>query len=498
MNLAEEIFQRARPDAVALIEGGRSLTFGELEDASAEAARGLLVAGLPRREPGRIPRIALACPNGIEHVVLALAVLRAGGCLVPVAAELAAPEREALLRTVAVDALIVSDRFPWPGRTAEGTRIPLLLPERGAALFPRLGGQNGAPPCFEESELARVDPAFIRFSSGTTGAAKGVVLSHATLLARVESANRRLGIGPEDRVVWILSMAHHFAVSIMLYLLKGAATVIAPSHLAEEVLAEGIRHGGTVLYGAPFHHGLLAAEPSGRAWPGLRLAVSTAAPLPAATAAAFAARYGVPLSQGLGLIEVGLPFLNTTAPREKPGSVGRPSRDEEGDAEARLCDVETGLPVGPCETGELHLRCPGMLDAYLSPWQPREAILAPGGWFRTGDLARFDAEGYLHLVGRAKSVINVAGMKCFPEEVEAVLQACPGVAAVRVRSREHARFGSVPVAEIVPAAGAAPSVPGMVQACRAALAPYKIPVHFELVTALPRTPSGKIRRQELP
>jgi long-chain acyl-CoA synthetase len=155
-----------------------------------------------------------------------------------------------------------------------------------------------------------LNPAFIRFSSGTTGTSKGIVISHESLLARVTAANRGLRIGPEDRVVWILPMAHHFAVSIMLYLLHGATTIIENSHLAEDVLNAGTKHGGTVLYGAPFHHALLATEGSGRAWPTLRLAVSTAATLPLATAQAFDQRYGVALSQGLGIIEVGLPLLN--------------------------------------------------------------------------------------------------------------------------------------------------------------------------------------------
>jgi len=493
MNIVDQVFERAPRHAVALIEGEQSLSFAELEAAVENAIRVLRAAGLPRREPARVPRIGLACPNSSDHVVLALAVLRAGGCLVPVAGELASPEREAVLRTVDVDALILSDRLPWPERasSANGTGA-VRLPGLNATLFPKLTAErrerNGRA-CFGEAELAAVDPAFIRFSSGTTGEAKGVVLSHATLLARIESASRRLAIGPEDRIVWILSMAHHFAVSIMLYLLKGAATIITASHLAEDVLGDGIRHGGTVLYGSPFHHALLAAEPSGRRWPALRLAVSTAAPLPPATAEAFHRRFGVPLSQGLGLIEVGLPFLNTTAPLEKPGSVGRPC----GDAEVRILNLDTGLPAGPCETGELYIRCEGMLDAYLSPWRPREEILAPGGWFRTGDLARFDDSRHLYLMGRVKTVINVAGMKCFPEEVESVLLGCPGVRAVRVRGREHSRFGSVPIAEIVPDREA-PAVSRLVAACRASLAAYKIPVDFRFVEDLPKTASGKIRR----
>ena len=487
MNLVDLVFAQADRNAVALICGDLTLNYGELSDAVERAAESLSKAGVPRREDGLVPRIGLACPNGIEHVVLALAVLRIGACLVPVPGELAAPERETLLRTVGAHALLVAGGMPWPERFCQRERL-VELPDLAAALFleePRTADELG----FEELQFAALDPVFIRFSSGTTGTAKGVVLSHSTLLARIETGNRRLKITPRDRVVWILPMAHHFAVSIMLYLLKGSATVVVKSHLAEDVLDAALRHQGTVLYGAPFHHALLAMEPSGRQWPSLRLAVSTAAALPLATARAFEVRYGLPLSQGFGLIEVGLPFLNTESAREKPSSVGKALPD----VALELRHPETGAVVGEGEAGEIFLYAEGMFDAYLNPWQLRERVLVEGRWFRTGDLAELDAEGCLFMVGRTKSVINVAGMKCFPEEVEAVLQTHPGVRAVCVRGREHPQFGAVPVADIV-AAEPPPLIHSLLEHCRNALARYKVPVEFRFVQELPRTASGKIRR----
>lgn len=445
MNIAGHIFHNADRRAPALICGGEVLDYGALIDrAEAEAVR---ISRL------RAARVALDCPNGLVHVVLALAIVRAGKCLVPLASELAPAERERVLRETGVEAIV---------------------DERGAV--------QELPPAddlaFDPARLAALNPAFIRFSSGTTGRSKGVVLSHESLLARITSANRGLRIGPADRVVWILPMAHHFAVSIMLYLAHGAATIVENSHLAEDVLGAALRHGGTVLYGAPFHHGLLAAEPSGRAWPSLRLAVSTAAALPAVTAENFARRFGLPLTQGLGVIEVGLPMLNLSTAREKPASIGRPLPD----FSARLDD------------GALLLRGPGMFDAYLSPWRTRDEVLEDG-WFRTGDLARRDADGDFFLEGRAHSVINVAGLKCFPEEIELVLAEAPGVRAVRVVGRPHEKFGAVPVAEVVPSDPAAPpKVAALLAHCRSRLARYKTPVEFRWVESLPLTPSGKIKR----
>jgi long-chain acyl-CoA synthetase len=446
MNIVETILQRADRAAIALICGDEEISFGTLlDDADVVAARLRGVAA---------GRVALDCPNGVAHVVLALGIVRSGKCLVPLASELAPPERERVIRETGVGAIV----------DANGG-IRELAPT--------------ADPGFDEKALNALNPAFIRFSSGTTGTSKGVVISHQTLLDRVTAANRGLGIGPADRIVWILPMAHHFAVSIMLYLLHGATTVIVNSHLAEDVLAAGRRHGGTVLYGAPFHHSLLAAETSGLPWPSLRLAVSTAARLPAKTAAAFDARYGLPLTQGLGVIEVGLPLLNLAAAREKPAAVGRPLPDFSAEVRG---------------DGELFLRGPGMFDAYLRPWRRQSEVLADG-WFRTGDLARIDADGDIFLLGRSHSVINVGGLKCFPEEIEAVLSEVPGVAAARVQGRENARFGAVPVAEIEARDPARPPSPGELSAfCRRALAGYKVPVSFQFVDRIPRTASGKIRR----
>jgi long-chain acyl-CoA synthetase len=446
VNIVEQIFRDADRQAIALVSEGREISYGQLIEMAEAAARPIAAAPAAR--------VALDCPNGIAHVVLALAIVRAGKCLVPLASELSARERERVIQETGVGAIV----------DAAGEIRPVALGELS----------------FDEESLAALNPAFIRFSSGTTGTSKGIVLSHESLLARVTAANRGLGIGPGDRIVWILPMAHHFAVSIMLYLLHGATTIIENSHLAEDVLTAGITHRGTVLYGAPFHHALLGAEGSGRAWPALRLAVSTAATLPLATAQAFDRRFGQPLVQGLGIIEVGLPLLNLAQAREKPMSIGRPLPDYA--AEIRGDD------------GELFLRGPGMFDAYLRPWRTRAEVLEDG-WFRTGDLARRDADGDWQLLGRSHSVINVAGLKCFPEEIEAVLCELPEVRRARVTGKPNARFGAVPVAEVVPRDPAhPPKISALAAHCRGALARYKIPVEFRLVESVPLTPSGKIQR----
>lgn len=501
MNVVEHLLGRGEGDAhPALVDVGhagdadgsaasRTVTYGELARLVMDAAQQLRASGVVARTEG-VPRIGIAAPNGVPHVVLALAALEAGGCVVPVAGELAPPEQRALLAALNPRALLINDdvRASFAGLAGcttvgsfdvAGTRVRVL----GAP-----GGWSDAGSPFDEAGIAALDPAFIRFSSGTTGTSKGVVLSHRTLLERAGAANRGLGIGEDDRVLWLLPMAHHFAASIVLYLANHATTVLVGSTLAADVLGAARGHRATVFYGSPFHHAVLAADPSGVSWEALRLSVSTAAALPLATARAFDARFGVPVSQALGIIEAGLVAVNDR-PREKPESVGPPLPDFAAELRA-----EDGRPVATGEVGELHVRGRGLLDGYLWPFRTRDRIL-DDGWFATGDLAIADADGSLRLVGRSRSVINVSGMKCFPEEIEAVLQQHPGVAAARVSGRTHAHVGAVPVADVVPRdVHRPPATRELAAHCRAALARYKVPVEFRIVDALPLTASGKVKR----
>lgn len=473
MNVLDAFFERAvrNPEAVAICEGDEVRTFGWLAGAVEDMALELRRAGCFESPSGGVPRVALKCPNGIAHVLWAMAVVRGGGCLVPVPSELREPESKDLLARTGCSSLVESGG-PEANVFARGGRALVTALERS---------RDGEIP---EEAFAALKPAFIRFSSGTTGDSKGVVLSHRALIERIASANGRLAISESDRVLWVLPMAHHFAVSILLYLSSGAATVLCHSRMADDMLDAALKHGATVFYGAPFHHAVLASEPSGRGWPSLRLSVSTAAPLREEVATAFLGRFGIPITQGFGIIEAGLPLLNARGAATHPLACGVPD-----DFEVSL--VADGVAG---DEGEIWLRGPGMFDAYLSPWRPRSGVLEDG-WFRTGDLAVRECGGTIRLTGRLKSVINVGGMKCFPEEIEAVLSMYPGVAECRVFGAPDRRLGMVPHADIVPAApGSPPTGSELSTHCNKLLAAHKVPVVFHHVSAIPKTASGKIKR----
>jgi long-chain acyl-CoA synthetase len=478
MNL-DDLFRRtarAQPAHPAVLGPGPDdvLSYGDLDAAVGAAARRLEAAAV---RPGAC--VGLHCPSGANYIILNYAAWRCGACVVPVPVELAPPEQAEILRTIALDFVISAGRpaaFLEPFRRGGAVE---LAP--GTAVVP-VSGRREHPRGFHD-----VHSAFIRFTSGTTAAAKGVVLSHESIVERIHAANAALGLGPADRVVWPLSMAYHFAVSVVAYLNFGAAIILLPNHFAEATLAAARRHRATVIYASPAHYAWLAAGPP-TPLPDLRLAVSTTAALGRPTAREFLARFGVPVSQALGIIEVGLPFINHDFARDRPGAVGRllPAY------RLRLEDVSLGGGLG-----EILLAGPGFLDAYYDPWRDRAAIM-PDGWFRTGDVGRLDADGCLSLHGRAKDLINVLGMKFFPQEVEAVLAAHPAVESVCVFARPDPRVGEVAVARVVPRAGPgpAPSESELLGHCRRHLAGFKVPQHIEFVTTLARTASGKVLRRD--
>ncbi len=318
-----------------------------------------------------------------------------------------------------------------------------------------------------------------------------MILGHDAILARLAAANRGLGIGPDDRILWLLPMAHHFVVSILLYLRFGATVLLPASSLAKAVLSFAERERATIFYASPYHYNLLAKDAGEATLADARLLISTAEGLRPEIAERFAERFGKPLRQALGIIEVGLPAIDL-GPSATPGSLGRPLPDYE-----LWLRADDGAPVegsAPERTGEICIRGPGLFDAYLAPWTPAARVLEPDG-FRTGDQGWFDADGKLHLAGRRSNRINMAGMKFFSEEVEAVLDAHPQVRRSRVFAKQHPQLGEIPVAEIEVEDGAeAPERKALAAFLRGQLPAYKIPREFRAVDSLPMTVTGKVER----
>jgi len=463
VNIVSEIRKQAHGDLVAIRGDRKQITFDSLFAAVDEIRSRLLEQ--PCFGTGNIPRVGVIFPNGPAYIIVALAVLEAGGCFVPIPDELTESEREALVSTTALDLVVKSD--------ASGFPLPL---ETGNATIAVMGKYQ---PGFPVDRFEALNPAFIRFSSGTTGDSKGVVLSHETLLARILAANEGLKLSAGDVVLWTLPMAHHFAVTIILYLYHGVTTVLETSN-RPDLLFQAARDSETnLLYGSPFHFAQLAQCMEARPLPHLRMAVSTASALSEEVADAFRKRFQLPLTQALGIIEIGLPILNTAHAQDNPAALGQ-----------ALPAYETKI----ASDGELFIRGPGMFDAYLSPWQPREDV-ARDGWFATGDLVEITDDGTIVMHGRKKSVINVGGMKVFPEEIETVLDSHPSIMKSRVFPERHPTLGSYPAAEVVVKDGCELPNPAEIRKhCLGKLSPYKLPMRVAAVNSIALTASGKVKR----
>jgi long-chain acyl-CoA synthetase len=454
----------------ALIDGEERLTYGELL-----ARAGKLAGELTRQGITPCSRVGLLCDDSIDYVVTSLAVLSLGGVIVPISPEQAGEEIAATIERIDLEFVLAEERL---GRGGDGlppelfTSRRLTLERRGA----------GAPP----AGFCAVNPAFIRFSSGTTGTSKGVVLSHESIVARTDAADRGLAITADDTVLWVLSMSFHFVVTILLFLRRGATIVLCGRNLPHDLVDGITKHRGTFIYASPFHYALLSAsaEVGASDLANIRMAISTAMKLPEKTSLGFSDRFGRELTEAYGIIEVGLPFIRLGG-AGGPGSVGPAlpayrlrldNRDENG-------------------VGEILIQGEGLLDAYYSPWQGREQILRDG-WFATGDLGRLDDAGNLTIVGRKKDVINFVGMKIFSQEVEAVINRFPGVVESLVYPVPHERFGELPAAQVVMADGMPDddTMTDLQRFCYQHLSRYKVPKEFIFVDHLPKTPSGKIKR----
>ncbi len=462
-------------ERAAVIEGDRTVSYGELFRLVDAITHELRESGVAPHQ-----RIALSCADSVEHIAVSLAVLSLGAAIVPLSSSHSRAEVSAVLEELDVS-LLISDKEVMP--PDPGGPPPSLRASSRTLLLHRRAAQENLP-----EDYYAMNPAFIRFSSGTTGASKGVLLSHETIVERTDAADRALNVTSDDRVIWVLSMSYHFVVSILLFLRRAATIVLCGDEFPSSLLDGLVRRRGTFIYASPFHYRLITSSSMfpEDAFADIRLAVSTSMRLPNTDARGFAERFGVELTEAYGIIEVGLPFVNRSRDPEKRGSVG-----------SILPDYEARIESPNAEgIGDVYLRGRGMFDAYVSPWRGRDQALRDG-WFKTGDLGRIDSDGFLFLVGRVSNVINFAGMKVFPDEVESVLNQHPAVRESLVYATAHPQYGELPCADIVPsgeADAAELDTTGIRRFCYRRLASYKVPKEFRRVARLEKTASGKLKR----
>ncbi|MBV9491418.1 MAG: AMP-binding protein [Verrucomicrobia bacterium] len=455
MNIFSLICQQAEshPDQIAyhhLADPAGSLTYAELVTRAQEFAARLRKRGA---QPGE--RHGLYLDDGPGFLTSALGLLAADLCMVPIGRFLPRSEVDYIVEAARLHALHEDSRTNW---------------------------QKSAPSAIDDRDdeaFRATHPAYIRFTSGTTGRRKGVLLGHRTIFDRLAVADEVLQVTPHDRVWFQLPMADHFVVSVLLYLSRGAAIFTTASQQPETWPAFVDAHAPTVIYASPTFYQALNASPVA-ALPEVRLAISTTSRLPHSVGQHFRSRFGRSLNIALGIIEAGLLTLDRT--HQRPGSVGTVMPGYT----VTLAGPD-GQPVPAGELGEIHVAGPGLLDAYLNPWRSRRQLLSDHG-FPTGDFGRIDPSGHLYLAGRGRSRLTVNGLAFFCEEVEAVLDALPGIVESRAYLDEASgTLGAQVVLE--------PGVRGLKGFDPSSFPdPRMAPRFFYHVNALPRTANGKLLR----
>lgn len=423
--------------------------------------------------------VGVMAANGRNFIIGLFAAIGCGAAVMPMSPQLKKPEVDDILKDAKLHA-IIDDRSGIQPLDNIETVIPL---KHGSFRFSYTNiHESVAFASFVDQ------PAFIRFTSGTTGKSKGVIVSHRSVIERINAANKGLELGSSDTVVWVLPMAYHFMVSIVLYVKFGTAIAIAKDFLAKNIIEVTNQHKATLLYASPLQIKLLSSDASKELMPSLKKVISTSAGISLDVCKAFKERFSIDVSQAYGIIEIGLPILNYTKSEEHPEAVGYAVPGYTVD----ILD-DHYQPVQAGQVGQLGIKGPGMFDAYLVPPMLRKDILK-NGYFLTADYASKTADGLIKIEGRSKSVINVSGLKVFPEEVEAVLETIPEVKQARISSSPHPLMGQIIEAELVLHDGVAVDVEDILTYCKKRLSAFKAPQRIKIVDSLPMTGSGKLQR----
>ncbi|GAA3655735.1 long-chain fatty acid--CoA ligase [Nocardioides ginsengisoli] len=499
------------PDRLAVVEaGGRGLTWAELDEEVSRVATGLGTAGVLAGH-----RVLFALGNRLEFVTTYLGVLRAQAVAVPVNPGSTPAELAGMLVDSGARMAIADDATADAVREAIGrTEVAAAARDEGRPLprIVRVGGA-AAPDELAYDDLRAPDPtpvpplqdpeklAVLLYTSGTSGLPRAAMLTHRALLANVEQVAtvEPPMIHPDDVVLGVLPLFHVYGL--------GAVLGGVIRHRAKLVLTDRFDPEGTLdLIEDEACSVVPVAPPVFAAWRGLdalaerlgpvRMMLSGSAPLAAETVEEFSALAQVPIHQGYGLTEASPVVTSTLQSDEvKAGSVGAAL---EG-IDLRLVDEE-GVPLDGSaadDPGEIQIRGRNLFSGY---WPDGADGPGDDGWWSTGDVGFLDGDGDLFLVDRVKELIIVSGFNVYPTEVEAVLAEVEGIRQAAVLGTPDERTGEAVVAYVVPGDPAADH-DALVAAVRARaeelLAPYKRPGRIEVVDALPRTVTGKIRKGQL-
>jgi fatty-acyl-CoA synthase len=461
---------RATPERTALVHGSRRLSYAALDDRVRALAAGLAGLGV-----GRGDRVAYLGPNHPAFVETMFATTALGAVFVPLNSRLAAPEHAFALADTEARVLVHA-----PGLDVR--TLPTL--EVGGSYDDLVTGTA------ERREPVDVDPddtAILLFTSGTTGRPKAARLSHANLTWNALNVLVDVDLARDEVCLLSAPLFHAAALGMtcLPVLLKGGTLVLEEAFDVDRTLDLVPAEGVTIMFGVPTMFAALARAPrfADTDLSSVRYLLCGGAPVPPALLERYAQR-GLTFLQGYGMTEAapGVLLLDREHAREKAGTAGRPHFF----SDVRLAD-----------TGEVLVRGPNVADGYWRRPQETDAAFDDDGWFRSGDVATVDGDGFHRIVDRVKDLYISGGENVSPAEVEGVLTAHPDVVDAAVIGVPDERWGETGHAWVVLAPGATATPDDLLAHLDGRLARFKHPRRVEVVDALPRNPTGKLDKGAL-
>ena len=479
----------AHPEQPAIRHDGGVIAYATLAEWSARAAEMLRRQGLVDGD-----RVALMLPNVPEFAAALYGAFRAGVVAVPMNVLLKRREVAYQLRDSGARFILAWHGFvdeAEAGAQQAGVGCVTVHPEEFARL------PDASSPDLAVVTRSGDDTAVLLYTSGTTGVPKGAELSHFNLVRNAQVFGRMLDFTPQDVLFSALPLFHAFGQTCGLHasIVSGSCVTLMPRFDPGLVL-EGIEQKrATVFLGVPTMYAALASHPRRAEFDvsSLRLCVSGGAALPVEVLRAFEAEFRCVILEGYGLSETS-PVASFNHPRRvrKPGSIGTPI---EG-VEMRLADDLGGeVPAG--EVGEIVIRGHNVMKGYWHLPDATAEAFTPDGWFRSGDLARIDDDGYFFIVDRKKDVIIRGGFNVYPREVEEVIYEHPAVKECAVIPVPHRELGEEVGAAVVLKPGGAATAGEIREFVKERIAAFKYPRHVWFLAELPKGASGKILKREI-
>ncbi|WP_431324719.1 class I adenylate-forming enzyme family protein [Rhizobium sp. YTU87027] len=485
---------RLHPDKLAFEDKRRAVSYRDLDVETQGLATRLATLGLKTGQA-----VVIFLPNSVNWVVACLAVVRAGGIAVAVSIESTEAELSYRLTDAECAVLITTpEKRPMAEALLQRLEQPTVLITTDDETGLGRPQQTAGFTFEDDQDIDR--PAYIVYTSGTTGQPKGVLLSTRSMLWVTAACWAPIaGLNEDDVVLNTLPLYHSYAlnIAVLSIIATGASEYIMEKFSTSQATELLRTKRFTFMPGVPtvFHYFLSACQTSGeKLLSSVRLCVSAGAIMPGTLNSDFEAFFAVPLLDGYGITETStMVTMNWPGKWRVPGSCGLPVPG----LTVRLVDPKTGLDVPMGIEGELICRGPNLMQGYHNkPHETQKAIV--DGWYHTGDLARSDQNGFLTITGRLKELIIRGGQNIAPAEVEeTILLLHETVMDCAVIGMPHTMLGEVPVACVVLRDAQGFDEEVLIGHCRDRLSAYKVPDRVYVVEEIPRTGSGKILRVKL-